>query len=87
MTVTKRVTIKAVWDRKPNGVFPIAVQERGTFTSFVVWTRDAWWASLCERYDGLHGRPTVSIQYDGATRQLFGVILPVDTPDASPTEA
>lgn len=77
MTVTRLVRIKAVWDRKPNGVFPIAVQAHGTFTSFVVWTRDAWLASLCERYDGAPGRPEVSMQYDGATRQLFGLILPV----------
>lgn len=77
MTIEK-ATIRRVWEpARPSTHFTVIVQPRGQFQELTLWTRDAWLASLADRYANPAGRPQVAVLYDEQTRELTSVGLGV----------
>lgn len=76
MTIEATVRWSAPSTNKP-GVFTVVVQdEQPGGRRFVLWTRDAWLASLCERYN-VTPRPVLSVTLDYESKHLEGVDLHV----------
>lgn len=77
MTIEK-ATIRRVWE--PNyqsSTYTVIVQKRGDFHEMRLWTKDAWLASLADRYADAAKRPEVTVMFDDQTHQLTSVVLPV----------
>lgn len=79
MTKTIQATVR--WSAPTvmqEGCFTVVVQPVGPgLERLVLWTRDAWLASLCERKFNTTPRPDLAVTYDPKTRRLDSVALPV----------
>jgi hypothetical protein len=80
MTITGRIHRVVTWDGEDVRLvrpFQIAVQDERDHLRDWIWlhTRDAWIASLCDRYKA--AAQLLIVTYNPATRELQSVALPV----------
>jgi len=75
MTLTG--TIRSVWaPRLPGGDFTVIVRDEESQSRWVLWTKDAWLASLCDQRSQTP-RPELTVIFDRRSKQLESVALPV----------